>query len=67
MQEESPIPLQLLLVEERLPGRIAVDLEPFFDFDTWMNSRLDELVAEWEFYTPPDFAVLAKRRRPLAK
>lgn len=49
----TPAKLKLQLTNEKALGRIAVDMEAFFDFSFWMAEELEDLVGKWSHTAAP--------------
>ncbi len=50
MTNESTPQVKLVLCDDEGMGRIAVELEPFFEFSFWMAEELQDLIAEQKHF-----------------
>lgn len=57
----NPAPTsQLVLSDDSGLGRIAVDMQAFFEFSFWMAEELEDLVHTWSHQAAP----IARKGRP---
>ncbi len=53
MTNDSTPQVKLVLCDDEGMGRIAVELEPFFEFSFWMAEELQDLIAEQKQFARP--------------
>ena len=51
---QSPGKAQLVLEDDGPLGRIAVDMEAFFDFSFWIAEELEDMKAMWAHRAAPN-------------
>lgn len=65
MEQESSIPMKLILSRSAGSNRISVGLDSFLEFNAQMDLDLDALVDRWWDFTTP--ASLRRERMPAGR
>jgi hypothetical protein len=53
MPEKTPHVLELVLTPNDGLGRIAVDMQAFFDLSFELAEELQDLIERWQHFSPP--------------
>jgi hypothetical protein len=66
MPEKTPPVLELVLTRDDGLGRIAVDMQAFFDLSFDLAEDLQELIERWRHFAPPPKRPNLRANRPPA-